>query len=224
MTLSSYRIAVLDSAADGLNEPVRCPWRGKARRWIMTRKRTKITLFSLALPLTALVACGSGDYAAKPESDSGPAGPARNPNQLGESIFGEGGISLQNLQDGRLLGSGEGGSGGSLPVNKYLWQASLDTLSFMPLNSTDPFTGVIATDWSSAPSTPNERFKVTVYVVTPELAASALKVAVFREARGENGVWIPSVVNPETPRQIEDAILTRARQIKIAEIDDSSTG
>ena len=178
---------------------------------------------SLIVPALALAACGDGNYAASDEQIQAP-GPKRNPNVIGDSVFGDGGISLQNLQDGSLFGSTDSETGGSLPVNKFLWQAALDTLSFMPLNSTDPFTGVIATDWSSAPASPNERFKVTVYVVKPELAASALKVAVFKEARGEAGTWIPTAVSPDTPRQIEDAILTRARQIKIAELDESSTG
>lgn len=175
------------------------------------------------LPALALTACGGGDYSQKEDSAKGPAGPSRNPNELGESVFGADGISLNALRSGGTLG-GSTVEGGSLPVNKFLWQAALDTLSFMPLNSTDPFTGVIATDWSSAPASPNERFKVTVYVVNPELAASALKVAVFREARGADGSWLPSAVSPDTPRQIEDAILTRARQIKIAEINENATG
>ena len=71
----------------------------------------------------------------------------------------------------------------SLPVNKFLWQASLDTLSFLPLASTDPFTGVIATDWGAAPNQPGERFKVTAYMLSPALAASSLRVAVYREVR-----------------------------------------
>lgn len=177
----------------------------------------------LGVSALALAAACSGDYAASPESQKQPPGPTRNPNQVGESVFGDGGLSVSSLRSGELFGGGTEG-GGSLPVNKYLWQASLQTLDFMPLVSTDPFTGVIATDWSTPPGAVGERVKVTVYVVNPELAASALKVAVFREVRGETGGWLPAPVNPDTPRQLEDAILTKARQIKIAELDGSSTG
>lgn len=123
-----------------------------------------------------------------------------------------------------IAGDTEEESGGSLPVNRYIWQASLETLDFLPMSSTDPFTGVIVTDWGATPDAPNERFKVTAYLRGPQLAASSLKVAVFRETRSGEGVWIPAVVSPETPRQIEDAILTRARQIRITDLNEPSAG
>ncbi|MEM6945982.1 MAG: DUF3576 domain-containing protein [Pseudomonadota bacterium] len=137
-------------------------------------------------------------------------------------MFGDGGITFGS---GGIASSGIGGVFGGegdregIPVNKHLWRASLDTLSFLPLASTDPFTGVIATDWGATPDAPGERFKVTAYVVNSELAASSLRVAVFRETINEGGVWIPGAVDPTTPRQIEDAILTRARQIRLAEAE-----
>jgi hypothetical protein len=119
----------------------------------------------------------------------------------------------------------EGGPAGqNLPVNKHLWRASLDTLRFLPLVSTDPFSGVIATDWASNPDTPEERYKVTVYVSQPTLEARALKVAVFRERRGEDGAWTPAPVSDATPRRLEDAILTRARQLRVAELEAEEQG
>jgi len=115
----------------------------------------------------------------------------------------------------------EGGPAGqNLPVNKHLWRASLDTLRFLPLTSTDPFSGVIATDWASNPDTPDERYKVTVYVTEPALAARALNVAVFRERRVDDA-WSPSPVSDATPRRLEDAILTRARQMRVAELEEA---
>lgn len=173
--------------------------------------------------VVTLAAC-SGDYSASEESAKGPSGPARNPNQLDESVLGEGGLSISSLRSGELLGGAIDGGGGSLPVNRFLWQASLQTLDFMPLASTDPFTGVIATDWSTPPGSAGERVKVTVYVLNPDLAASSLKVAVFREVRSDEGLWTPASVNPDTPRKLEDAILTKARQIKIADLESKSTG
>lgn len=174
------------------------------------------------IAFSTLTAC-SGDYSSSEESAKGPVGPAGNPNRIDESVFGDGGLSLSSLRSGDLFGNSVEGGGGSLPVNRFLWQASLQTLDFMPLASTDPFTGVIATDWSTPPGSAGERVKVTVYVLNPELAASALKVAVFREVRTEEGLWTPASVNPDTPRQLEDAILTKARQIKIADLEGTST-
>jgi hypothetical protein len=138
------------------------------------------------------------------------------------TLFGDEGLSLGSLNE--AVTGGEQAEGGSLPVNKFLWQASLDTLSFLPLASTDPFTGVIATDWGIAPQSPGERFKVTAYMLSPALAASSLKIAVYREIRSPEGVWVPAAVDPDTPRKLEDAILTRARQIRIAEIEGEATG
>jgi len=116
--------------------------------------------------------------------------------------------------------SGDSGNpaleGGAIPVNAYLWRASLDTLEFLPLTSTDPFSGVIVTDWSTNAATPNERFKVTVYIDSPKLEANALRVAVYRELQGQGGTWTSAEVSDATPRRIEDAILTRARQLRVA--------
>mgnify|MGYP005842537801 CR=1 FL=1 len=109
--------------------------------------------------------------------------------------------------------------GGSLSVNRFLWLASLDTLSFMPLTSTDPFSGVIVTDWATNAESPDERYKVTVYVNAPALAPSSLRVAVFREVRAPTGVWVAAEVSEATPRRLEDAILTRARQLRVAELE-----
>ncbi len=97
----------------------------------------------------------------------------------------------------------------SIGVNSFLWRASLDTLKFMPLASADPFGGVIITDWYSDPTTPNERFKATVYILDTRLRADALNVSMFRQVRGANG-WHDATVDPDTEIQIENAIL-RAR-------------
>ena len=102
-----------------------------------------------------------------------------------------------------------------LGVNAYLWRATLDTLTFMPLASEDPLGGVIITDWYSGPENPNERMKVTAYILDRRLRADALKVAVFRQARTTEG-WVDVAVNPETPVRLENAILTRARELHLS--------
>jgi len=100
-------------------------------------------------------------------------------------------------------------------VNSFLWRASLETLDFMPLESADPYGGVIITGWHSGESAPNERFKATVYILDTRLRADGLKVAVFKETRGEDGQWGSSNVDPDTEIQIENSILSRARELKI---------
>src|SRR5579863_6253171 len=103
----------------------------------------------------------------------------------------------------------------TLGVNSYLWHATLDTLAFMPLASADPYGGVIITDWYSAPEDPNERMKVTIYILDRRLRADGLKIAVFRQTHSADG-WIDAQVNPDTAIKLEDAILTRARELRLA--------
>lgn len=99
-------------------------------------------------------------------------------------------------------------------VNSFLWRASLDTLSFMPLASADPFGGVIITDWYTPPNVGNERFKATVYILDTRLRADALSVAINKQQLTVNG-WTDVPTDPDTELQIENAILTRARQLKL---------
>jgi len=103
----------------------------------------------------------------------------------------------------------------TLGVNSYLWHATLDTLAFMPLASADPYGGVIITDWYSAPQSPDERMKLTIYILDRRLRADGIKVAVFRQTRSQSG-WMDAQVNPDTATKLEDAILTRARELRLA--------
>lgn len=109
----------------------------------------------------------------------------------------------------------------TLGVNSYLWHASLDTLAFMPLASADPFGGVIITDWYSSPDDSNERMKVTVYILDRRLRADGLKIAVFRQTRSGTA-WTDATVNPDTAVRLEDAILTRARELRLASENNGS--
>ena len=107
----------------------------------------------------------------------------------------------------------------NLGVNSYLWRATLETLDFMPLDQVDTFGGVIITDWYSNPQVPTERFKATVYILDTNLRADGLKVSVFKQARTTGGGWQDANVDGDTARQIENSILTRARQLFIATED-----
>ena len=109
------------------------------------------------------------------------------------------------------------GSGG-VAVNSYLWRATLDSISFMPLASADPFGGVIITDWYSPPETPNERFKITIYVLDRDLRADGIRAAVFKQRRDTGGSWVDASVDPKTDTDLENAILTRARQLRLSNL------
>jgi hypothetical protein len=106
---------------------------------------------------------------------------------------------------------------GALGVNAYLWRASLDTLSFLPLVSADPYGGVIITDWYANPDKRDERMKATVYILDTRLRADGVSAAVFRETLA-NGVWVPAAVSPDTNVALENAILSKARQLRLSSL------
>jgi hypothetical protein len=105
---------------------------------------------------------------------------------------------------------------GALGVNSFLWRATLDTLSFMPLASADPYGGVVITDWYTNPEKPDERFKCTVYILDTRLRADGLNVSVFKQIRNAAGQWVDNPVAGQTETDIENAILTRARQLRLS--------
>ena len=122
-------------------------------------------------------------------------------------VFGTGGIFGPDLPEDQ--------GGGGIGVNNLLWRASLDTVSFMPLVSADPFGGVIITDWYTPPSAPDERFKVNIYILGRALRADGIRASVFRQQQQGAG-WIDAPVALNTATDLENAILTRARQMRLA--------
>ena len=108
-------------------------------------------------------------------------------------------------------------------ANPYLWQASLESLDFMPLAQADSGGGVIISDWYAPPESPNERFKVTVYILDQALRADALKVSVFRQTNGENG-WVDAAVDETTAASLEENILKRARELRLVSGGESESG
>ncbi len=125
------------------------------------------------------------------------------------SLSGEGGLTLFGGKDGESSGGGS-----PIGVNGFLWRATLDTLSFMPLVSADPFGGVIITDWYADPKTPSERFKMTALILDRTLRADGIKVSVFKQTNAD-GEWVDASINPSTARKLENTILTRARELKV---------
>ena len=114
--------------------------------------------------------------------------------------------------------AGKGAAQPGIGVNSYLWRASLDTLAFMPLASADPYGGVINTDWYTNPEKPDERFKVTVYILDTRLRADGLTVTVFKQLKGADGNWANSDTSGQTATDFENAILTKARQLRLSNI------
>jgi len=157
-------------------------------------RKIKAPVFGLLAAGLLVSACTQGEPAQPAASDIGGGG----------ALFGDGGV----------FGSDPYASGRAIGVNSFLWRASLDTISFMPLQSADPFGGVIITDWYSAGAAVNERFKLNVYILGRSLRADGVRVAVFRQVQTSPGNWQDSTLSDTTATKIEDAILTRARQLR----------
>ncbi len=165
-----------------------------------------------------LAACGSSEKETIYPDDTGwKAGGQKNyaDSNTRETVFGPDGITF----GGDPVPEGGTGGGGGIGVNSFLWRASLDTISFMPLASADPFGGVIITDWYTPPEVFRERFKVNVYILGRDLRADGVRAAVFRQRQDLLGQWVDAEVNQQTAVDLEDAILTRARQLRIASVN-----
>ena len=179
----------------------------------MTRLTRPLRPFRTALIVGTMLAVIAACEGVKKEAEfpgsrrKGQSAPTYGDNT--ESIFGEGGLTFGD-SDTPQVDPGGGGVG----VNSFLWRASLDTISFMPVNSADPFGGVIITDWYSPPETPAERFKMNVYIMGRQLRADGVRVAVFRQAQDSIGGWRDVPITAEAAPRIEDAILTKARQLR----------
>lgn len=105
-------------------------------------------------------------------------------------------------------------AGDGIGVNYYLWRGALDTVSFMPLRSVDPFGGVIITEWYTPPESSEERLKVDIVILDRQLRADGVRVSIHKQKMGKRG-WQDAFVDPKSFAEFEEAILTRARQIKM---------
>ena len=101
----------------------------------------------------------------------------------------------------------------TIGVNAYLWRATLDTLSFMPLTQTDSNGGVVVTDWYQNPAQPGERMKLTVTILDQDLRADAVRVAAQRQVL-QGGQWVDAAVQAATVQRLEEIILTKARDLR----------
>jgi len=124
----------------------------------------------------------------------------------GFGLFG-GGDATQTLNSEQELG-----------VNGYIWQATLDALSFMPMTSADPIGGIVITDWYQSKGAPKERFKVTVYILDKNLRADGIRVSAFKQELTSNG-WQDVTMSPQVAIKLENAILSRARELHILNLE-----
>jgi hypothetical protein len=167
------------------------------RKAAMMQMRQIATLATLAVVLVAVAACSRGgegilrsEMSAETRAQLQESG-VLAPDRTGSSVF----DLFENNDDPNV----------TVEVNRYLWNASLEILDFMPIEAADPFSGVISFGYGTPPGG-SSAYRATVYIQDPALEARALRVAV--QSRG-------GAVSRDTARAIEDAILTRARQLRI---------
>lgn len=126
------------------------------------------------------------------------------------SLAGPDGLVL--FGDKKRRGGGEAGIG----VNSYLWRATLDTLSFLPLQSADPFGGTVITDWYEDPEAKGERFKVNAFITAKELRSDGVRISLFRQTE-KDGEWRDAPASDKAAADIEDRILARAKTLKASD-------
>ncbi|NVK18678.1 MAG: DUF3576 domain-containing protein [Methylocystaceae bacterium] len=163
--------------------------------------------FALTLFIGILSAC-EGINVTGPDTFERPNDKWQQRDRQTESIFGGDGLTFGGKEQKR------GSQGTGIGVNAFLWRATLDTISFMPLASADPFGGVVLTDWHSPAESPQERFKLNVYILGQALRADGIRVAAFRQVKNNANEWQAVNMDPKAVTDIENAILTRARQLR----------
>ena len=131
----------------------------------------------------------------------------------GGGLFGNEGINFSSMSN-RLRGDNVSSAGVGMPINPYLWQASLETISFMPLSSTDPFAGTIITDWYISEANIEERCKLNIFVKGLEFKTSNLQVLSFCQ-KLTNNQWVNKTTKKDDNIKLENAILNRAKKLKL---------
>ena len=124
----------------------------------------------------------------------------------GDTLFGD-------LSIGGPATKKEDGLGGTTAVNVFLWRAALETLSLGPLESADPFGGIIITDWFNLEEEPGAEYRVTAYILGRSLRTDNIKVAMYVRA-AENGKTLTKRAAQAAERRLENLILTKARTIR----------
>ena len=148
-----------------------------------------------------LSACSGASNFIKPEVENGAAAESKDVKKKAPIVLID--------DNGKLTDIFKSGGDEIGSVNKYLWQASLEILNFLPINSADPFSGIIVFGKGKAPGS-SKAYDATVYISDPALDARSLSVTV----RSTNGI-----ISSAAKREIENAILSRARQLRLKALD-----
>jgi len=180
-------------------------------------RAARIAVLGVAVTaIAALAACSGGNRL--DDSDRLNQGSAQR-NQMSSL-----GAFQQPKEEGGLFGPGglfgsrtPQNAGPNVAVNAYLWRAALDTLRFLPLSNADPFGGTILYDWYTPAESPTERIKVTVLILDRDLRADGIRVGVQRQQQAGARGWVDVPTDPRTAQDLENAILTTARQLRIAQ-------
>jgi hypothetical protein len=180
-------------------------------KMVMTRKISAAGFCALFLAGALALAGCSQTEAVFPDKEKGDAAP-RMSNEKRETIFGPEGLFGKSKPDNEGVGIG---------VNAFLWRASLDTISFMPITTADAFGGTIITDWYQLPETPSERYKVNVFILDRQLRADGVKVSLFKQVKDASGNWIDVRTDPKMTIDLENSILTRARQLRVVSTEQT---
>ncbi len=177
------------------------PYTGRMKNKFFTRFTACIILLSV------ISGCGwfKGSKYEVPQSSERELQESRGSLTGGDGLLSVGGSSDKNT------------GGGQIGVNSFLWRATLDTLSFMPLSSVDPFGGVVLTDWYEDPKVRGERFKVNALILDKTLRSDGIKITLFKQKADKKGQWRDTDVNPRVARDLEDTILTRARELRLTQ-------
>ena len=130
-----------------------------------------------------------------------------------------GGQRGKTFQELREIVTGKISQDGGIAVNKYLWRAALETISFLPIERADPYSGVIQSSWYSDPvsATRQERLRVDIFVLSSHLETKSLKTAVHKQILQPSGQWIDVTSDPRQELALANAILLRARTLRMSD-------
>jgi hypothetical protein len=176
----------------------------------MTISATARSMLILGAALIGLAACDvtSDENTSYPKTDKDTRNDRRGKITGDEGLtIGAGGSSKDKEAGKNPLG-----------VNSFLWRATLDTLSFLPITAADPFGGTVLTDWYEDAQAPGERFKVNVLILDRQLRADSLKISTFRQKKDGKSNWADAPTDAKLGRQLEDTVLTRARELRVKQL------
>ncbi len=168
----------------------------------MPKAAERMSRFAI-LAIVASVALGACGGTSRSGTVTEPGGPKST-----ESVIPEG------MRRGYAKGAAGRSASATVTVNRFAWRAALDAVSFMPLRTSDPYGGIIATDWYISEGSPNERLRVNILVSGPELRSDTVDVTIFRQEKDRRGAWVSKKVTPSSQTDLENVILTRARRLR----------